>query len=159
MSVTLLPSDFEDRCAEAVQLFWNSRTQLPGDVARQGGSRDAVTSGKNMDGFVALAEHVARHVGLRGDTIHTRSRDVVLPGYYRPTKRWDALVIDRGRLLAVFEFKSQVGSFGNNFNNRSEEAIGSAADLWVAYKQGGFQRREQALAAPLTIQGHPSSAG
>jgi Restriction endonuclease XhoI len=37
------------------------------------------------------------------------------------------------------EFKSQVGpSFGNNFNNRSEEAIGSATDIWVAYREGRF---------------------
>jgi len=39
----------------------------------------------------------------------------------------------------AMEFKSQVGpSFGNNFNNRSEEAIGSATDIWVAYREGRF---------------------
>ena len=27
-------------------------------------------------------------------------------------------------------------SFGNNFNNRVEEAIGSATDLWTAYREG-----------------------
>lgn len=33
--------------------------------------------------------------------------------------------------------KSQVGpSFGNNFNNRSEEAIGSSVDFWVAFREG-----------------------
>lgn len=41
-------------------------------------------------------------------------------------------------MLAVFEFKSQVGSFGNNLNNRSEEVIGSAADLWVAHHHHAF---------------------
>ena len=30
--------------------------------------------------------------------------------------------------------------FGNNFNNRSEEAIGSATDIWVAYREGRFGR-------------------
>jgi hypothetical protein len=34
--------------------------------------------------------------------------------------------------------KSQVGSFGNNFNNRTEEAIGTAHDLWTAYREGAF---------------------
>jgi len=34
--------------------------------------------------------------------------------------------------------KSQVGSFGNNFNNRTEEAIGNATDLWTAYREGAF---------------------
>src|SRR3546814_14712888 len=35
-------------------------------------------------------------------------------------------------------FKSQVGSISNNFNNRSEEVIGSAADLWVAHHHGAY---------------------
>lgn len=32
-----------------------------------------------------------------------------------------------------------MGSFGNNFNNRTEEAIGSACDLWAAYREGAFK--------------------
>ena len=64
---------------------------------------------------------------------------LTLPGYFRPTKLWDLLVINEGRLIAALEFKSQVGpSFGNNFNNRSEEAIGTAHDLWTAYREGAF---------------------
>ena len=43
------------------------------------------------------------------------------------------------RLVAAIELKSQVGpSFGNNFNNRTEEAIGTAHDLWTAYREGAF---------------------
>jgi hypothetical protein len=42
--------------------------------------------------------------------------------------------------LAALEFKSQVGpSFGNNFNNRTEEALGSATDIWAAYREGAFK--------------------
>src|SRR5712692_12106025 len=49
------------------------------------------------------------------------------------------LVVHRGVLLAAMEFKSMVGpSFGNNFNNRSEEAIGTAVDIWTAYREGAF---------------------
>ncbi len=45
----------------------------------------------------------------------------------------------RGKLIAAIELKSQVGpSFGNNFNNRTEEAIGTAHDLWTAYREGAF---------------------
>jgi hypothetical protein len=36
------------------------------------------------------------------------------------------------------EFRSQVGSFGNNFNNRTEESLGSATDIWTAYREGAF---------------------
>lgn len=67
---------------------------------------------------------------------------VTLPGYFRPTKLWDILVIHQGRLIAAIELKSQVGpSFGNNFNNRTEEAIGTAHDLWTAYREGAFGKQ------------------
>jgi hypothetical protein len=36
------------------------------------------------------------------------------------------------------EFKSHVGSFGNNFNNRAEEALGNATDIWAAFREGAF---------------------
>ena len=32
-----------------------------------------------------------------------------------------------------------MGSFGNNYNNRTEEAIGSATDIWAAYREGAFK--------------------
>ncbi len=49
------------------------------------------------------------------------------------------LVVSKGTLLVVIELKSQVGpSFGNNFNNRTEEAIGSAVDINTAYREGAF---------------------
>jgi type II restriction enzyme len=67
---------------------------------------------------------------------------LTLPGYFRPTKLWDLLVIYRGDLIAAIELKSQVGpSLGNNFNNRTEEAIGTAHDLWVAYREEAFGKQ------------------
>jgi hypothetical protein len=74
--------------------------------------------------------------GISDATIHTKQ--AILPGYFRPTKDWDVIVVAKGHLLASIEFKSQVGSFGNNFNNRVEEALGSATDLWTAYREGAF---------------------
>jgi len=42
-------------------------------------------------------------------------------------------------LLASVECKALCGpSFGNNYNNRVEEALGSAADVWTAYREGAF---------------------
>ncbi len=49
------------------------------------------------------------------------------------------VILSDGNLVAVVEVKSQVGSFGNNFNNRVEEALGSATDFWSAYKKGIFK--------------------
>ena len=78
---------------------------------------------------------------------------LTLPGYFRPTKLWDLLVIDRGRLVAALEFKSQVGpSFGNNFNNRSEEAIGTAHDLWTAYREGAFGEQLRPFVGWMMLQ-------
>lgn len=136
MKPSLLPNDFDGRVSDAVDLFWRGRS---GSARKsQGGSRDGVLGGKNMDGFVALVGHVAKHCGIPETAVHTRKSQVVLPGFFRATKNWDVLVIHQRRLLGVFEFKSQVGSFGNNFNNRSEEVIGSAADLWVAHHHGAY---------------------
>ena len=45
-------------------------------------------------------------------------------------------------MIAAIELKSQVGpSFGNNFNNRTEEAIGTAHDLWTAYRENAFGKQ------------------
>lgn len=137
MSPMLLPIDFDEKLSDAVGEFWGSRG-APRQKVAQGGSRDAVVGGKNMDAFVRLVSEVVVHCGLPSAAVHTRKSRVVLPGYFRATKNWDALVIHNRRLLGVFEFKSQVGSFGNNLNNRSEEVIGSAADLWVAHHHGAY---------------------
>ena len=68
-----------------------------------------------------------------------RTGGIELPGFYRPTKSWDLVVIENDILVAAIEFKSQVGpSFGNNFNNRTEEALGNAVDVWRAYEEGTF---------------------
>lgn len=61
-----------------------------------------------------------------------------LPGYFRPTKEWDLLIFNGQTLVAALEFKSQVGSFGNNANNRTEEALGTALDLWTVFREGGL---------------------
>ncbi|HAA58381.1 MAG TPA: restriction endonuclease [Myxococcales bacterium] len=136
MTIPLLPPDIDTLLTSAVQIFWKSRSS---GNKTQGGSRGNVISGKNLDGFLHAVKETAKHCGLSEDCVHTEGRaNVTLPGFYRPHKSWDVVVIHKGRLLAAFEFKSQVGSFGNNFNNRSEEAIGSAADLWAAFKNGYY---------------------
>jgi hypothetical protein len=62
-----------------------------------------------------------------------------LPCYFRPTKDWDLIVKVGNDLLAVIEIKAHVGSFGNNFNNRVEEALGNAVDFWSAYREATFR--------------------
>jgi hypothetical protein len=91
-----------------------------------------------MDGFVSLVRDLLCEGGLPQAHVYCKKR-VELPGWYRPEKQLDLLIVSDGQLLAGIEFKSQVGSFGNNYNNRTEEAIGSAADIWAAYREGAFK--------------------
>lgn len=135
--------DFDRMSKEAVMAFWGNREkarqkQIEAGITDQG-ERAGVTSGKNMDGFVAPIKDLTEANGLPHADIHLKRALLTLPGYFRPTKLWDVLVILDGKLIAAVELKSQVGpSFGNNFNNRTEEAIGTAHDLWTAYREKAF---------------------
>jgi len=141
--MTLDLANYEAQAREAVKLFWGNReaalTKQMESGNQDAGSRGAVTAGKNLDGFIAMVQSLVEANGLWDAEICVSKRVLVLPGFYRPTKEWDMLVLHRGQLVAALEFKSQVGpSFGNNFNNRSEEVMGSAHDLWTAYREGAF---------------------
>lgn len=137
MTINLLPPAFDLLTQQAVHRFWHSRNGGTVNAGEVDG-RTAVVGGKNMDGFVDVVRAVVDHCGLPAAAVHVRKSKVILPGFFRATKNWDVLIVHDNRLLGVFEFKSQVGSFGNNFNNRSEEVIGSAADLWVAHHHGAY---------------------
>jgi hypothetical protein len=131
---------FDDYDA-AVQAFWTGRDlQAQKQIASgrvDAGTRGSVTGGQHMtplhdviaDQFTSLLDMGAR----------IRRRGIIpLPGYYRRTKNWDVVVTYGEVLVAAIECKSQVGSFGNNFNNRTEEAIGNAVDLRRAFDAGLF---------------------
>lgn len=140
--MTLDLANYEDQAKEAVKLFWGNREAALAKQIEAGkvdaGSRGAVTGGKNMDGFLELVKSLIKANGLVDAQVCEKNRVLTLPGFYRPTKLWDLIIMRRGQLVAALEFKSQVGSFGKNFNNRSEEVIGSAHDLWTAYREGAF---------------------
>ena len=133
--------------ARAVRFFWETRSGQASKQQAAGrsdqGARGAVTGGKQMDGFVLLVRDIIRDAGLPDACVHT-STSLELPGYFRPEKKWDLIIVDDEVLVAAIEFKSQIGpSFGNNFNNRSEEAIGTAQDIWTAYREGAFQASDR----------------
>ena len=135
--------NYEKQTKEAVKAFWGNRAAARDKQIALGkidqGERAAVTSGKNMDGFSVLIVDLIRNNGLKDAEIHQKRALLTLPGYFRPTKLWDMVVMREGRLVAAIELKSQVGpSFGNNFTNRTEEAIGTAHDFWTAYREGAF---------------------
>ena len=148
--------DYERKAQKAVQVFWENREaakqrQIDAGKADQG-ERASVTGGKNMDGFTALLLDVVQANGLAHAQFHRQRAVLTLPGYFRPTKLWDLLVIHKGELIAAIELKSQVGpSFGNNFNNRTEEAIGTAHDFWTAYREDAFGKQPRPFAGWLIL--------
>lgn len=136
-------TDLDDGLRKAVRHFWwtrekQSHQQGASTGTRDAGQRTAVTGGKHLDGFVKLCRDLLIDAGIPDSEIHWMRR-LELPGYYRAEKNWDLVAVVKGHLLAVIEFKAQVGpSFGNHFNNRTEEALGNATDIWAAYREGAF---------------------
>lgn len=157
------PTPTDGAASEAVRFFWATRNAQTTSQRERGridqGARGAVTGGAQMRGFIETLARCAAESGIPQDCIFT-SKHIDLPGYFRPTKQWDLLIIRNGELLAAIEAKSQTGpSFGNNFNNRVEEAIGSAHDLWVAYREGALNPSSQSpwLGYLMHLEDCPSS--
>lgn len=149
-------ADYENKTRKALAAFWKSRNEATLNNAAAArtdrGERASVTAGKNMDEFVGLIADIVRANGLPDAAISQTRKLLTVPGYFRPTKIWDVLVTYKGQLIAVIELKSQVGlSFGNNFNNRTEEAIGSAVDFWTAYREGAFGKQPRPFVGWLML--------
>lgn len=131
--------DLRARFQEAVQSYWDARRRQQEKQVEGGkidaGTRGAVTGGTQMGALEVLVVDLLEAAGLKRLDVKTRT-GLELPGYYRPEKKWDLLVVSDGQLVTAVEFKSQVGpSFGNNYNNRVEEAIGNATDIWTAFRE------------------------
>ena len=117
-----------------------SQAMRQAEGARDAGRRSEVTGGKQMDGFVAVVRRALLRHGVPAESVWSEPRGKLhVPGYFRATKMWDLVVVHRGQLLAVLEAKSIASSFGNNMNNRAEEAVGSGADFGVAFRERAFQ--------------------
>jgi len=147
-SIDAALADLPARLAQAVCYFWQTRekqgaNQGATSKSRDLGNRTAVTGGAHCRQFAELVKEIIGACGVPGVRVYV-GQSTELPGYFRVTKDWDVVVISKGRLVAIMEFKSQVGpSFGNNFNNRTEEALGNAVDLWTAFREGAFRPSER----------------
>ncbi len=143
----------QQRLQQAIQSYWQAR-ELNQEKQRLSGKSDAgsrgeVTGGSQMGALEDLVAEVLWEAGLVHQDVRTRTA-LELPGYFRATKKWDLIVVSEGQLVLAMEFKSQAGkSIGNNVNNRAEEAVGSAKDIWTAYREGRF-----GLGAPAPFLGY-----
>lgn len=129
--MTVTREDFEAAVAE----YWGAKqtqNELSAIKNKVGaGTAGAVRGGKHFDSIAALLSKFFLEAGYPPGAIRvTKSQGLELPGYYRAQKQWDVVVEHKNTLVAAFELKALGGpSFGNNYNNRVEEAIGSAVDL------------------------------
>ncbi len=150
--------------SDAINYFWSQRSKQAATARGGEGQGRNVRGGMHLDGVQATVVRLLIAHGVSGDHIFTdcelhKTGKLELPGYFRPAKKWDLLVVRGGRLLAAMELKAQVGpSFGNNFNNRTEEAMGSAFDLWTAFREGAFGQSPQPwLGYLFVLEDHPDS--
>ena len=137
--MTSVPPVSDVEITDAVEYFWQERMSRAEDRAdidhTQEGRRKEVTSGGHMAEFEGPLYDLLVDTGLPESAIYT-GKSAELPGYYRPSKEWDLVVLQGGNPVAAIEFKSQTSSFGNNWNNRVEEVVGSATDFRAAMENG-----------------------
>jgi len=135
----------------ALEFFWSTREDQSAKSTTDVGRRSDVTAAGHMDGFVGLFKRIAVETGVPEDYVKTgkikmpeyltskKTGSKTIPGFFRPAKEWDLVITSpKNRLIACLELKSMVGSFGKNFNNRAEEAIGSAFDFKKAFEKNAF---------------------
>jgi Restriction endonuclease XhoI len=139
------PDVLERRFMEAIGAFWQARSRNRAEQQQRGvidpGNRAEVTGRTQLGALELLIADLLIEAGLNKLDIRTRTK-LEIPGYFRSEKQWDLLVVTEAggtnRLVLAIELKSQAGSTGKNLNNRAEESIGNAVDLWTAYRENRF---------------------
>lgn len=108
----------DDELRRAVQKFWSGR---------EGGTQAAAHDKE----FLRLVAVDLEGLGWPGHvSSHAGDPKALVSGHFRPAKSWDIVCRDgSGKPRICVEFKSQVDSYGNNENNRYEEALGSGLDV------------------------------
>jgi len=98
--------DIDKHVAQAVSHYWLTRKAQKDKQNKRGisdaGSRSAVTGGTQMDGFITLFKDLIFYAGIDKQHIHEK-KALELPGFFRPTKEWDLLVIKNGQLIVAIE--------------------------------------------------------
>jgi hypothetical protein len=131
--------DEHARIMQAVQVWIDekeaqARKSAEGGKA-QAGTRSQVTGGLHLRGVNQLIVDEIRSAGA-ADLDLRLDRKAVLAGWYRSSKAWDLLVLQRGTPILAVEYKSMAGSVGNNLNNRADEVFGIAEDARQAELHG-----------------------
>ena len=109
--MTQVIDNLENHISDAVAHYWQTRKSQREKQKNKGvsdaGLRSAVTGGAQMDGFIRLFTEIIVEAGMNERYVF-RKKLLELPGFFRPTKEWDLLVIKNGQLIVAIEAKSQV---------------------------------------------------
>lgn len=148
--------DLQTEFDAALRAYWTVRSTQAETGTGEGSGAD-VRGGRHFDELQRLVAKVFLAEGFSADQIFT-GRGATIPGFYRPTKDWDLIVVDGRDLVAAFELKSLGGpSFSNNSNNRAEEAIGNATDIWCTYRAKNLGNLEPWLGYFYLVEDAPKS--
>ncbi|MFD4675729.1 PaeR7I family type II restriction endonuclease [Lentzea sp. NPDC058450] len=135
---TTEPSKTAHKFDAAIESFWKERERQAKEQKDKGkkdtGTRGTTTGGQHLNALQELVASQFADLSLSGATVLYKGKNT-LPGYFRKAKNWDIVVTWNDILVAAIECKSQVGSVGNNFNNRAEEMLGNAVDLRYAFEE------------------------
>lgn len=131
----------------AIAAYWKTKGKQQAAAeaisSKAEGTAKAVRGGRQFHPVVNLIARFFLDAGYPVESIAASGKGTVLPGFFRPNKAWDLVVIHEEVLVAAIELKSLGNpSFGKNYNNRIEEALGNAIDLDQAY-QAGLAGREK----------------
>jgi hypothetical protein len=131
--------DYGDLVRQAVGTYWNTRRGQAAKSRSQGvlntGTRAEVTGGKHLDELQALLVRVFVDAGIPPHLIDVKKRPIA--GYFRRDKSWDVVVMVADRVVGIIELKSMAGSSPDqNYNNRTDEALGQSLDVWTAVERG-----------------------
>jgi len=131
--------DYTGHVEHAVAEYWQVRESQAKRSREQGvlntGLRAEVTGGRHLDALQTLLVQVFADAGIPPRLMEVKRRPI--PGYFRRDKSWDLVLMVDTRVVGIIELKSIVGaSPGQNFNNRTDEALGQAMDVWKAVERG-----------------------
>ncbi len=146
----------------AIAAYWRTKdeqkaaAQLIRSTAE--GTAKTVRGGGQFNPLINLISRMFTDAGYPSASVGVTKKQVTLPGFFRPNKQWDLVVVHDGVLVAAIEMKALGGpSFGNNYNNRVEEAIGTSADFARAYREGLTGSEKPWLGYFFLMEDHPRS--